>query len=352
MFRYIVSLLFFAAAIWCSEPPYGAHISEQEWSDCERFIQTKAKRLFTQGVLYIEPGPDHPYAIQKDPSTGRIYVHLDGKNDSVIGIGGFKRVTQSILYEDHPELVARCQGWASLIREAEVLSKLETSSGIVHMKSFIGSSEGECSIILEYYNAGPLLGIEKKKLKISRKELPSVMKEVLEGLKNLHAAGYIHRDLHRGNILFTRKDGILHAALTDFGLALRMDEQPDAYISIQAASLSPESLLRKNSCVDRKQSEAYSLGILLYYMIFHERPSWCAAVRQCRAKGPHPVNKPRLYRYVKKQYAKTRGHVRSMKGVRRDLAVVVLQMLHPRPEKRIYLDSALHRVNAISKKRS
>ena len=350
MVRQVLLLIFLAGLAFCSEVPQGACLSEDEWHQCELFIRTRAKSFFSQGINYIDAGQGHPCAIQRDPQTGFIYVHLDGKDDSVIGIGGFKRVTQSILYGDRSELVARCQGWNSLIREAEVLSKLETSSGIVHMKSFIKLPDGENSIVLEYYNAGSLVGRPKKNQKISKKELLPVVRDLLEGLKNLHAAGYIHRDLHRGNVLFNRKKGKLRAALTDFGLALRMDEQPDAKTSIQLTGLAPEALVKQNSRIDRKKAEAYSLGVLLYYMVFNKRPPWCTTVRLSR--GSSDMAKARLHSNVRKQYKKTVAHTKSMRGIRGDLAHVVLQLLHPNPKKRLYLDSAVHQINAIAKRRS
>ena len=245
---------------------------------------------------------------------------------------------------------ARCQGWESLIREAEVLSKLDASPGIVHMKSFGKLPNGENSIVLEYYNAGSLVGGPKKGARISKKELLFVIRDLVEGLRSLHAAGYIHRDLHRGNVLFTRKDGRLHAALTDFGLALRMDERPDAKTSIQLTGLAPEALVKENSRIDRKKAEAYSLGVLLYYIVFNKRPPWCTTVRLSR--GSSDGTKARLHSNVRKQYKKTVAHTKSVRGIRGDLAHMVIQLLHPDPKKRLYLDSALHQINAIAKRRS
>lgn len=335
---------------YCSELPEGVHLSSQEWCECEDFLQTQADTFFSQGVNYIGAGPGHPCAIQKDPTTGRIYIHLEGKEGALIGVGGFKRVTESILYGKHPELVAQCKGWSSLIKEAKILSKLRSAPGIVHMKSFFCSSQGDCSLILEYYNSGCLRGLEKKKSKISDKQLVPVFRELIIGLKSLHAAGYIHRDLHRGNVLFTRKNGVLHAALTDFGLALRIDDDSHVRVSMQGSSLPPEILLKKNEEIDRRRSEAYSLGILLYYTLFLERPSWCEAIRLSQISHPSAEKKVRLYQAIGRQYRRVVADAKAFSGVRKDLTLLACRLLNPDPKKRIYLDKATRAIEAIAKK--
>jgi hypothetical protein len=351
----MLRLCWFFSFVLClgygSELPLGVHLSQQEWQECEQFIQAQASGFFSQGVNYIDAGPGHPCAIQRDPQTGRIYIHLEGKEGALIGVGGFKRVTQSILYGQRPELVARCCGWGSLVREAEILSKLNASPGIVHMKSFFGSPQGYCSLVLEYYNAGCLRGIQEKTLEISKHELLPIFRELIIGLKNLHAAGYVHRDLHRGNVLFRRTNGVLHAALTDFGLALRMDEEPDAKVSVQGASCPPEALLKGNRSLDRRRSEAYSLGILLYYVLFHERPSWCEFMRANQIHPRVAAKKARLYKAIQRQYKRALRRAGSLSGIRKDLARLVMRLLNPDPKKRIYLDTARRQIKAIAKKK-
>jgi serine/threonine protein kinase len=335
---------------YCSEIPVGVHLSSQEWRECEEFIHNQAASFFSQGVNYIDAGPGHPCVIQKDPQTGRIYVHLEGREGALIGVGGFKRVTQSILYGKHPKLVARCKGWNSLVKEAKILSKLHASPGIVHMKSFFGSPGGDCSLVLEYYNAGSLRGCEKKRLGVSDKQLIPIFRDLIMGLKSLHAAGYIHRDLHRGNVLFNRKNGVLHAALTDFGLALGIDDNPDARPSIQGPSLPPEILLKENRQIDRRKSEAYSLGVLLYYTLYLERPSWCESIRQSQISSPSAAKKARLYKVIERRYKRAVVNAKALSGVRKDLTLLTCRLLNPDPKKRIYLDVATKAIDAIAKK--
>lgn len=339
----------FCGFAYCSQPPSEVHLSQEEWSECETFIQKESPSFFSQGVNRINAAAGHPYAIERDPSTDRVYVHLEGREGSVIGVGGFKRVTQSILYGEHPELVARCQGWNSLAHEAEILSKLHASRGIVHMKSFFSYPDGNTSLILEYYNSGSILDLGKT-LKISGKELLPIFKDLVVGLKSLHDAGYIHRDLHKGNVLFNRKGGVLHAGLMDFGFALGMDEKPDAKISIQGSSCGPEVLVKKNRDIDRRQFEAYSLGILLYYLLFQERPSWCESIRLAQMKHPPASKKIHLYKAIQCGYKKESSRVKSLEGIPKDLGLVTLRLLHPDPKKRIYLDTANREIAAVAKK--
>lgn len=349
MFFFLLFFSWFCSLAYCSQPPAEVHLSQEEWSECESFIQQESASLFSQGVNHIDAATGHPCSIERDPSTGRVYVHLEGREGSVIGVGGFKRVTQSILYGKHPELVARCQGWSSLALEAEILGKLHAARGIVHMKSFFSYPQGSTSLILEYFNAGCLRDLGKT-LKISTKELLPIFEDLIVGLKSLHDAGYIHRDLHRGNVLFNRKNGVLHAALTDFGLALGMNKNPNARASIQGSSSPPEVLLKSNKDIDRKRSEAYSLGVLLYYLLFQGRPSWCESIRLAQMKRLSASKKACLYKAIHQRYNMEIPRAKSLGGIRKDLDLLTLRLLNPDPRKRIYLDTAKREIAAIAKK--
>ena len=350
-FRSFLIVFLFVACFGFSAPlPRGAGISLQEWRECEHFINTEADKMFSQGISYISPGANHPCGIEKDQNTGAVYIQLEGKEGAWLGEGGFKRVTKSILYGKKPHLVACCRGGPSLALEAKVLRKLRKSEGIVHMKGFIQRARDEYDMLLKYYNTGSLVDVHEGRLLITDNELLPVMRELIIGLRSLHACGYIHRDLHRGNILFTRKKGVLHAALTDFGLALKMNERPGANISVQNSVVSPEILLKSRRFINRKKAEAFSLGVLFYEMIFGERPSWCGSINVMGIKKLPLSERKKMFRAIKANYYAMVCLAAHKKGVREDLARLTYLLLKPEVHKRIYLDVAQEKIELIAKK--
>jgi serine/threonine protein kinase len=324
---------------------------QQDWRLCEQFIKKKAPAFFSKGITYIHAAPTHPYTIEQDPQTKTIYIHLRGAVNSYIGRGRFKRVTKSIVYDEHPEVVARCQGHSStLAKEAKILVKLQGTPGIVQLQSFIKHKKRESELILKYYNSGPLQTLSSGRLKLTDKDLLSIMKDLTIGLKSLHAAGYIHRDLHQGNVLLHRKNGVLEAVITDFGLAYKIDEKPNSRISVQDSVCAPEALTTRLRNIDRKKAETYSLGVLFHYMIFNDRPAWWEVIRQY---VPHTkAEKIQMHQTICALYQTmiTNGPPSNLNGFRKDATLLAYKLLNPNPEKRIYLDTVLKSINAIAKK--
>jgi serine/threonine protein kinase len=333
-----------------SAPPNGASLSSESWHLCEKFINTQAPDFFLQGMLRIPPAKDHPYVIEQDPVTKAIYIHLKGENGAFVGEGLFKHVTQSILYGKEPELVACCEGGASLEKEAKILSKLRGATGIVQLKSYIRRPNSTSELILEYFNAGSLKDIETKKLSIDEKEMLPVIRDLIVGLHNLHQAGYVHRDLHRKNILFSRKKGVLCAALADFGLAFKLKKNSNAALSAQDSACAPEILLKKVCLINRKKAEAYSLGILFHFLILRKNPSWSNSFTQKELSSFSEIEKKAIYRKIVASYKEALASVQSTTGLCKDLSVLTFQLLNPDPHKRIYLDKARKRIERIVRK--
>jgi serine/threonine protein kinase len=275
---------------------------------------------------------------------------LKGIHKAFIGEGGFKEVTKSILYGRRPKVVARCRGGRSLNREAEILRKLQGTPGIVQLKSYIHRPNRKADLILEYFNGGSLRKIQSRNHLIPGKDLLVVMQELIIGLKSLHSAGYIHRDLHRGNILFTHENGRLRAALTDFGLALKMKENLNSRISVQDRACAPEVLLLPTRYINRKKAEGYSLGSLFYYMIFGNRPAWAKVIKQFELDRQSTSQKRNMYQEIQNLYERTVAHSKRFVGIRKDLALLTFKLINPDTNKRVYLDTALKKIILIAKK--
>lgn len=94
----------------------------------------------------------------------------------------------------------------------------------------------------------------------------------------------IHRDLKPSNIMVSDDDGMIDVKVTDFGVATMADAEINAAVdgglsSIAAsktvvgalAFMAPE-LIKKGSAVERGKCDVWSIGALLYYLLFGDYP--------------------------------------------------------------------------------
>ena len=76
-------------------------------------------------------------------------------------------------------------------------------------------------MLMEYCDMGDIINLQlMKKTKVfSLEEALSVLKQVIMGLEQLHAKGYLHRDIKMQNILGKKQGGEIVYKVADFGFA-------------------------------------------------------------------------------------------------------------------------------------
>lgn len=122
-------------------------------------------------------------------------------------------------------------------------------------------------LIYEYCNGGTLEGHLKAVPTLSENEALSIFGQIVEALRVLVNRGVVHRDLKPSNILF--HNGVLKVA--DFGFA-RILKKPTEMMETMVGSplyMAPEILQGK--AYDKK-SDIWSLGVILYQLIFGRVP--------------------------------------------------------------------------------
>ncbi|MBQ9538778.1 MAG: serine/threonine protein kinase [Treponema sp.] len=181
-------------------------------------------------------------------------------------------------------------------REVKILRELRYERHVVSTYEFLkeGSSE---YIVLEYVD-----GMSLSKLIEKQKGLPVslamyIFLDICKGLRAAHKENIIHRDIKPDNVLIS-KDG--DVKLTDFGISgseKDFDEEDSSSARQTFSSsfetqvgtkmgtpsyMSPEQI-DDTSKVDKK-TDIYSMGVMLYEMIFADKPFVGSSANETMAK--------------------------------------------------------------------
>lgn len=157
---------------------------------------------------------------------------------------------------DDPATVRRFQ------REALAATEL-VNDNIVQVYD-VGEENGMQYLVMEYVEGTDLKAFIKQHFPIPYQEVIQIMAQILNAVKTAHEHNIIHRDLKPQNILI---DEHQVAKITDFGIAVALSEHSLTQTNTVLGSvhyLSPE---QARGGMATKQSDIYSLGIILYEML-------------------------------------------------------------------------------------
>jgi serine/threonine protein kinase len=126
------------------------------------------------------------------------------------------------------------------------------------------------AIVMEYIEGLTLKDLIDDKGKLSNYEIDSIFLQILIALQHVHEAGYVHRDIKPSNFMITKNGDI---KLADFGIAKDKNSTVFTETGIQMGTpmyMSPEQI-KSFKDVDLR-SDIYSLGIVLYEMVYGSFP--------------------------------------------------------------------------------
>lgn len=173
-----------------------------------------------------------------------------------------------------PELAARPEMVERFRREARAAAKLRHEN-IVAVYD-VGSADAIHYLALEFIEGTDLQAYIQRKCRLHPAEARQIAIEAARALDHAHSHGIVHRDVKPSNLMLSVRHGKLHVKLTDFGLALRTDDDDQLRLTLVGTTvgtvdyLAPEQA--RNSAAADIRSDIYALGCTLFHMLAGSAP--------------------------------------------------------------------------------
>ena len=133
----------------------------------------------------------------------------------------------------------------------------------------VGEDHGLQYMVMQYVKGTDLKAYIRKHYPIPFPQVIDIMEQVLSAVATAHAHGIIHRDLKPQNILIDENKNV---KITDFGIAVAVSQDSLTQTNTLMGSvhyLSPE---QARGSIATKQSDIYSLGIILFELLTGKVP--------------------------------------------------------------------------------
>ena len=130
------------------------------------------------------------------------------------------------------------------------------------------------AFVMEYIEGQTLEAFLYKKGELTRVEIEGFLNQMILAVEYVHGQGLIHRDIKPSNFMVTKSGQI---KLLDFGIAKNTNEGAVDYTKTGLMQqmgtplyMSPEQV--KNTAEITKQTDVYSLGVLLWQLVMNKKP--------------------------------------------------------------------------------
>lgn len=153
--------------------------------------------------------------------------------------------------------------------QREALSTSELSHPNIVSVFDVSTDHGVPYMVMEYVDGPNLKQYIQKHGPLPFQEVIAIMDQVLSAVSLAHQHNVIHRDLKPQNILMDRHGTI---KIADFGIALALSQTDVTQTNTALGSVHYMSPEQARGGVVTKQSDIYSLGIILYELIAGKVP--------------------------------------------------------------------------------
>lgn len=170
-----------------------------------------------------------------------------------------RKVAVKILRLDlqkEPQTLARFQ--------REALATSELSHPNIVMVLDVGTDQGLPYMVMEYVDGPDLKDYIRLKSPLELHNVIRIMDQILSAMELAHKHNVIHRDLKPQNILMDKHGNI---KIADFGIAVALNQNSVTQTNSAVGSVHYMSPEQTRGGLVTKQSDIYSLGIILYELI-------------------------------------------------------------------------------------
>ncbi|KRX04077.1 Protein kinase-like domain [Pseudocohnilembus persalinus] len=136
----------------------------------------------------------------------------------------------------------------------------------------IYESQNSIYLVMDVNNGGTLEEKMEQATQIPKSEVILIMKQLLEGLSQMHKKRIMHRDLKPENILLKNENEI-QCVISDFGLATFIDLKEYLFLRCGTPGyVAPEVWEANKLTKYSEKCDIYSLGIIYHQLCFNEGP--------------------------------------------------------------------------------
>jgi len=151
------------------------------------------------------------------------------------------------------------------LREGQTIARVRHPSVVTVFSA--QRSGGELGLVMEFVNGRTLASLVEEQGSFSAQEAAVIGMALCDALAAIHALNLVHRDIKASNVM--RESGG-RIVLMDFGASRDLKRDPETSRLIGTPLyMAPEVLLGARATV---QSDVYSLGVLLYYLVTGSYP--------------------------------------------------------------------------------
>ncbi len=228
------------------------------------------------------------------------YVKMEQIGSGIVGSvfkGKHSITSQLVAIKEIKDLFS----YYSFIQRSEVVIRLKdelTSAASLSHPCIVSIIDANLEATVPYFiteyaprgNLRQYIGVKNEE-DISR--VIKIFLQICYGLNYAHNQGIIHQNLKPENILFTAQNNI---KISDFGMnriirARPGTQVPQVFIGAQSIAYQPPEILSGNEDII-KQSDIYSLGIILYEMLTGSIPGRRSQLPSVIVKGvPEAIDK-------------------------------------------------------------
>ncbi|RIB11722.1 kinase-like domain-containing protein [Gigaspora rosea] len=182
---------------------------------------------------------------------GKVYSAYSKDIDQTIAL---KRLHHSIIHDDE-------NSFHEFVREIKIITEVDHNINIIRFFGIVKDPKEKYYMVLQYANSGNLRGyLQSHFSKLDWPTKIKMAKEISSGIKCLHNANIVHRDLHDKNILVDNG----RMMIADFGLSKSLENTSKSISGGVWTFTDPSYLANQYMFKRGKPSDIYSLGLLFW----------------------------------------------------------------------------------------